>query len=62
MTPDEKSRLSTMRKAGRSYAEIADALGISKNTIKTFYRRNGLTPEIEKIAKVNTTHPGFTSI
>ena len=59
MTPDEKSRLSTMRKAGRSYTEIADALGISKNTIKTFCRRNGLTPEVEnapvEIVPVSTT-------
>ena len=47
MTSEEKSRLSEMRKAGRSYTEIADALGISKNTVKTFCRRNGLTPEVE---------------
>ena len=47
MTPDEKSRLTAMRKAGRSYTEIADELGISKNTIKTFCRRNGLAPEVE---------------
>ena len=40
MTPDEKSRLIAMRKAGRSYTEIADELGISKNTVKTFCRRN----------------------
>ena len=47
MTPDEKSRLSVMRKAGQSYAEIADALGLSKNTVKTFCRRNGLTVEVK---------------
>jgi endogenous inhibitor of DNA gyrase (YacG/DUF329 family) len=47
MTPDEKSRLTDLRKAGRSYTEIADALGISKNTVKTFCRRNGLAPEVE---------------
>lgn len=47
MTPDEKSRLTAMRIEGSSYAEIADALGISKNTVKTFCRRNGLTPEVE---------------
>ena len=47
MTPDEKSRLTAMRKAGRSYTEIADELGISKNTVKTFCRRNGLAPEVE---------------
>ena len=49
MTPDEKSRLSAMRKAGRSYTEIAAELGISKNTIKTFCRRNGLTSEVESM-------------
>jgi len=47
MTLDEKNRLTNLRKAGRSYTEIADALGISKNTVKTFCRRNGLTPEVE---------------
>ncbi len=47
MTPEEKSQLFAMRKAGSSYTEIADALGISKNTVKTFCRRNGLTPEVE---------------
>ncbi len=49
MTSDEKSRLTALRKAGRSYTEIADALGISKNTVKTFCRRNGLSPEVEII-------------
>ena len=47
MTPDEKSRLSVMRKAGCSYAEIAEELGISKNTVKTFCRRNGLAVEVK---------------
>ena len=47
MTPDEKSRLTAMRIAGSSYTEIADMLGLSKNTVKTFCRRNGLAPEVE---------------
>ncbi len=47
MTPEEKSRLTGLRRAGRSYTEIADALGITKNTVKTFCSRNGLTPEVE---------------
>ena len=59
MTPDEKSRLTALRKAGRSYTEIADVLGISKNTVKTFCRRNGLSPEVEiipeEIVSVSTT-------
>ena len=57
MTPDEKSRLIAMRKAGRSYTEIADELGISKNTIKTFCRRNGLAPEAEDMPEETTTAP-----
>ncbi len=36
MTPDEKSRLSGLRKAGRSYTETAARPGISKNTVKIF--------------------------
>lgn len=47
MTPDEKSRLTALRQAGRSYAEIAGELGMSKNTVKTFCRRNGLTVEVK---------------
>ena len=47
MTPDEKCRLTAMRKTGRSYAEIADVLGLSKNTVKTFCRRNGLAVEVK---------------
>lgn len=40
MTSEEKSRLASMRRAGRSYTEIALELGIPKNTVKTFCRRN----------------------
>ncbi len=57
MTPGEKSRLAAMRKAGRSYTEIAAELGISKNTVKTFCRRNGLTPETESIPVEITPAP-----
>lgn len=46
-----------MRKAGRSYTEIADELGISKNTIKTFCRRKGLAPEAEGMPEETTTAP-----
>ena len=47
MTPEEKNRLYALRKAGRSYTEIADEMGISKNTVKTYCRRTGLTPADE---------------
>lgn len=54
MTPEEKNRLYALRKAGRSYTEIADEMGISKNTVKTYCRRTGLTPadEIRAAAQV----------
>ncbi len=57
MTPEEKSHLSAMRKAGSSYTEIADALGLSKNTVKTFCRRNGLTPEAKSAPEEATPVP-----
>ena len=40
MTSDEKNRLTAMRRAGRSYTEIALELGIAKNTVKTYCHRN----------------------
>ena len=55
MTPDEKSRLTALRQAGRSYAEIARELGISKNTVKIFCRRNGLTVEAENVPVTETS-------
>ena len=45
MTLDDKTRLIEMRANGHSYTEIAEALGIPRNTIKTFCRRNGMTSE-----------------
>ena len=47
MTPEEKNRLHALRKSGRSYTEIADEMGISKNTVKTYCRRTGLAPAAE---------------
>lgn len=43
MTEKEKKRITDMRRSRAGYAEIADATGISVNTIKTFCRRNGLS-------------------
>jgi len=42
MTVQEKNRIAAMRKAGMGYAAIAQELEISKNTVKTFCRRNNL--------------------
>ena len=40
MTNDKKAKIIAMRKSGLSYAQIAEDLSISINTIKTFCRRN----------------------
>lgn len=42
MTYQLKQKITQMRRDGFSYAKVADALGISENTVKSFCRRNGL--------------------
>ena len=44
MTHSQKARISQMRLGGESYATIGDALGLSRNTVKSFCLRN-LRPE-----------------
>lgn len=39
MTEPEKQRILKLRNEGRSYQEIASALLLSENTIKSFFRR-----------------------
>ena len=39
MTSQQKTRLLEMRQAGMSFAQISADLGISKNTLKSNYRR-----------------------
>lgn len=43
MNQDEKARVRELREEGLSYTEIAKRMDISKNTIKSFCRRNGIT-------------------
>ena len=47
MNQDEKARIIELREEGLSYTEIAKRMDISKNTIKSFCRRNSIT-EIKK--------------
>ena len=42
MTDNQKKLIHIYREKGMSYKEIADALALSINTIKTFCKRNGL--------------------
>ena len=43
MNSHEKDVLKRMRKSGSGYGQIAAALGLSVNTVKSFCRREGLT-------------------
>ena len=43
MNQDKKARIRELREEGLSYTEIAKRMDISKNTIKSFCRCNGIT-------------------
>lgn len=43
MNSIEREQIITLRTAGQSYTRIADALGISVNSVKSFCRRNALS-------------------
>ena len=42
MDSEEKLKIRKMRSQGETYAKIAEAVGVSANTIKSFCRRNNL--------------------
>ena len=42
MTDHQKAKVVEMRKAGCGYSEISKALSVSRDTIKTFCRRNNV--------------------
>jgi endogenous inhibitor of DNA gyrase (YacG/DUF329 family) len=43
MTSDQKRNIYELRTKGMSYDAIAEALSLSKNTVKSYCRRNGLS-------------------
>lgn len=43
MTDEQKEKIICFRRRGIGYADIGRELGISKDTVKSFCRRNGLT-------------------
>ena len=42
MTEDQKNQIRQLRAQGLTINKIADGLGLNKDTVKTFCRRNGL--------------------
>ena len=55
MTLIQKNITKDMRTNGKSYAEIADWLGLSKNTVKSYCQRNNLQQTINK-SNANITY------
>ena len=51
MTDNQKIQIAKMRSAGDGYGKIAQKLGISLNTIKSFCRRNDIDGTITPAAK-----------
>lgn len=45
MTTDQKTKIAELRAVGFGYANIAHALGLTKNQVVSFCHRNGLTGE-----------------
>lgn len=42
MTDEQRLQIKKFRAEGYSYGKVAQALGLSENTVKTFCKRNGL--------------------
>lgn len=47
MTDEERNRVRTLRNRGLSYKQVADEVGLSINTVKTFCRRDNRNPAPE---------------
>ena len=63
MTDEQKQKLILLRRSGDGYGQIATALGISINTVKSFCRRHGLAAEVkgsvcEQCGKAVSQNPG----
>lgn len=55
MTDNQKAQIIKLRAAGNSYGKIAQALGISLNTVKSFCRRNAITKaKVDEFSPVTT--------
>ena len=47
MTEEQKSRIHLLRERGLGYIRVAQALGISENTVNSYCRRDKLTGKLE---------------
>ncbi len=51
MTDEEKRQVICLRKKGWGYTAVANKVGISKETVKSFCRRNGLAGNLVDVRK-----------
>lgn len=58
MTTEQKDRIIALRNSGRSYAEIAQKLGLGKSTVSNFCLRKGLNHLLSAPDRGNTVHAG----
>lgn len=59
MTDEQKIHIFQMREKGMSYDAVAEALSMSKNTIKSYCRRNGLSGNRTRSAESTGHTTGF---
>ena len=57
MTNEQKSKVTDLRKQGYGYASIGSTLGLSKDSVKSFCRRSGLTG----LGNANDTKPAVSA-
>ena len=55
MTENEKDAIRKLRKQGLGYGKIAQRMGMNKETVKSFCRRNGLDKNGSAMASVSDT-------
>ena len=49
MTEKQRHEIMRLRREGLGYTAVANRLGISKDTVKSFCRRNGLAGELKPV-------------
>ena len=58
MTTEQKDRIIGLRNSGKSYAEIAQELGLGKSTVSNFCLRNGINNLLSTPVRGNTVQAG----
>ena len=55
MTDNQKTQIMKLRAVGKGYGSIAQSLGISLNTVKSYCRRNTIKGEMAVVSSVEFT-------